>query len=162
MKVIFLDIEGVLVTTRKVSTATTIDSDASVDLDIFDKVAIQNLNRLLDETGAKIVVSSFWRMGLPKSDLILMLKLSGINNPPIIDVTPFVWDNDLKRTNRGKEILEWLSKNPYVDKYIVIDDCGYDKLEGIPPERYIHTTLRNGFGADDAYKKAVEVLGRNN
>ncbi len=158
MKVIFLDIEGVLVTSRKVSAERMIDPGASIDQDIFDKVAVQNLNRLLKETGAKIVVSSFWRMGIPKSDLILMLKLAGIKNPPVIDVTPFVWDKDLKRTNRGKEILEWLAKNPYVDEYIVIDDCGYEKLHGIPPERYVHTTLNNGFGDDTLYQKAVKVL----
>ncbi len=158
MKVIFLDIEGVLITSRKVRAEGMVDPGITVDQDIFDKIAVQNLNRLLKETGAKIVVSSFWRMGIPKANLILMLKLAGIKNPPIIDVTPFVWDKELKRTNRGKEILEWLEKNPFVDEYIVIDDCGYENLHGIPPERYIHTTLSSGFGSDEVYKKAVEVL----
>jgi len=158
MKVIFLDIEGVLVTSRNISNVATIDSRTAVQPDIFDKVAVQNLDRLLKETGAKIVVSSFWRMGIPKANLILMLKLAGIKNPPVIDVTPFVWDNNLKRTNRAKEILKWLTQHPFIEEYVVIDDCGYEKLEGIPPERYIETTMHSGFGAEAAYQKAVEIL----
>lgn len=46
MKILFLDVDGVLLINPREG---------------FRKVAMQQLKRIIDETGARIVVSSTWR-----------------------------------------------------------------------------------------------------
>ena len=73
MKIIFLDIDGVLnsdIYYRKV--------DRSVkDWTRFDPKAVELINKLIDEFSAKIVVSSTWRFGAVKQ-LTSELKKSGL------------------------------------------------------------------------------------
>lgn len=65
------------------------------------------------------------------------------------------------RGHRGREILTWLSKNPSVENYVVIDDCEYNLLAGIPHDRIVKTTYQYGFGTDDAYSRALGILQQN-
>jgi hypothetical protein len=158
MKVIFLDIDGVLVKNRLNGEPILTNPDSDHNNGMFDKKAVDNFNRLLSETGASIVVSSSWRLGRSKSELSFILKLAGVHNPPVIGATPFIWDHQIGRSNRGKEILEWLAKNPYVEDFIVIDDCDFQELEGIPLNRYIKTTMDEGFGPDHTFRRAIQLL----
>ena len=79
MKLIFLDIDGVLVTL----------SDLSVRLKhekIVNEKCVKNLNRIIIETGAKIVISSAWRFnGL--NEMRCILKFWGVLGE-VIGATP--------------------------------------------------------------------------
>jgi hypothetical protein len=112
MKVIFLDIDGVLncETTRNPRKFPY----------VADSKLLGRLRRLLDRTGAKVVLSSTWRcdpVGL------LAVKYWRV---PFIDVCP-----DRPRSPRRNEILGWLSKHPRVTRFVVIDDED-DELDDLP------------------------------
>lgn len=120
MKVIFLDIDGVL----------------NVHLPERDQYGslfhVQfecNLKHIIDETNAKIVISSSWR----HSGLSVMQEMWKYRNLPgeVIGVTPSRSQHDInencsrmpfnERLERGWEIQEWVDSNS-PDKYCIIDD----------------------------------------
>lgn len=117
MKVIFLDIDGVL-------NVSYIGDDEFGQ--IFNDIFVKNLEKLLIETNAKLVISSTWRdSGLNfLHDMWKERKLPG----EIIDITPNFMVKTGSVLQRGSEIAEWLSKNE-VDNYVIIDDEVGDMLE---------------------------------
>jgi hydroxymethylpyrimidine pyrophosphatase-like HAD family hydrolase len=72
LKLIFLDIDGVLVTTNSL-----IPSDKYFG-HTFDKNCVQNLIEILDATGAKVVISSSWREGRTLSQLQSIFKATAL------------------------------------------------------------------------------------
>lgn len=96
MKVIFLDIDGVLNLRNR-----TRDKYGSV----FHKKWVDNLKTIIDATGAQIVISSTWRLeGLQKmQDMWKFRKLPG----KVIDVTQHFWAKDVT-IPRGVEIEHWM------------------------------------------------------
>ena len=146
MKVIFLDNDGVICLSnnwgsrfkkqRKVYTKENprpLSSEIPVELrfDNFDKKAISILNKILEETGAEIVVSSDWKLHANLEELGEYYSAQGIIKKPIA-ITPmlrdfdpdtaalFSWKGWLERA-RCVEIQEWLKRNP-VDSWVAVDD----------------------------------------
>ena len=78
------------------------------------------LEKLVDRTGAKVVLSSTWRCD-PVG--VLAAKHWGI---PFIDVCP-----DRPRSPRRREITAWLADHPDVTRFVVIDDED-DELDDFP------------------------------
>lgn len=106
-KIIFLDIDGVLNVIP-----TEFDDYGSV----FHEHFIKNLEYIINETGAKIVITASCR----SHGLTFLKKMWEKRNYPgeIIDVTPLSLSRD-----RGVEIDYWLKKNiDIIDKYVIIDD----------------------------------------
>ena len=112
MKVIFLDIDGVL------------NCDKTPNPRRFpyvvDKKLLARLKKLLDRTGAKIVLSSSWRL-----DPIWLFAARhwGV---PFMDVCP-----DMPKRPRRVEVLTWIAHHPKVSRYAVIDDED-DDLDELP------------------------------
>jgi len=139
MKVIFLDIDGVLNTELFINSFFAVCKRIKIlhpEFDIppqevmrddygqmFCPTACNLLNWIVESTQADIVISSTWR----HSGLSVMQEMWLKRGLPgrIIDVTPIRrirGDGDFKlRAERGNEIKEWLQNNP-VDAYCIIDD----------------------------------------
>lgn len=134
MKIIFLDIDGVL---------NVIGQGHDDYGQLFHQHFMDNLKKIIDETNAKIVVSSSWRrLGLKKmQDMWKDRQLAG----EVIDVTPSLYLNKgggvqfyngkLQRhptekihgyaIPRGCEIEYWLKseKDKYdIESYVILDD----------------------------------------
>jgi len=121
MKVIFLDVDGVLNDTKcKVKTPS--------GFPFVEDELIIRLKQIIDATGAKVVLSSTWRQGyydlergvkgIAATDYILLrdkLLSFGIE---IFDHTPII-----KSWRRGTEIALWLQETKYeIDAIVVLDD----------------------------------------
>ena len=171
-KVIFLDVDGVLNSSR------TLYEDISLEDDL-----ISNLKELVDKTGAKIILSSSWRLSTEAVATLMDrldkfgLAISGITCDGVdldwlekyeFDVTKkyldtkFDYDENrqIKITHdRGAEIFKWLHDH---------DDCAYvildDEIEDIKPyfnESVIVKTLyKTGLTKEDV-KKAIQILNKN-
>jgi hypothetical protein len=112
VKVIFLDIDGVL------NCATTPNPRKFPY--IVDPKLLKRFKRLLQRTGAKVVLSSTWRYD-PAG--IFSAKHCGI---PLIDVIP-----DMPHRPRRDEVIAWLKAHPKVKRFVVIDDED-DELDELP------------------------------
>jgi HAD domain in Swiss Army Knife RNA repair proteins len=105
IKVIFLDIDGVLAPIRR--------WDRYGDL---DPMCIRELNEIVASSGADVVVSSTWRHGKTVAELQQMLEAQGFTGR-VLDKTP----SDMPAAGRGTEIAAWLAEHA-VDGYVIIDD----------------------------------------
>ena len=112
MKIIFLDIDGVL------------NCDKTANPRKFpyvvDKRLLARLKKLLDRTGAKVVLTSTWRLD-PIG--LFAAKHWGV---PFIDISP-----DMPKSSRCSEVLTWLSRHPKITRYVIIDDED-DELDELP------------------------------
>lgn len=107
MKILFLDIDGVLNSDLWHRESQKID--LKFPLDQFDPKAIELFNRIIENTSTKIVLTSTWRLKFEIGFMQNLFSELGIIGE-IIDYTP-----DLKKGNnyvlRGNEILKWCKEN---------------------------------------------------
>jgi len=134
MKVIFLDIDGVLNCTRT-------ENPRKFPY-IVDSVLLARFTRLIDLTGAEVVLSSTWRYD-PAG--VFSAKYYGV---PFIDVTP-----DMPNRPRREEVLSWLKQHPEVERFIVIDDED-DQLDSLP---LFQPSARTGL-TDEIIERAAAFL----
>ena len=104
-KIIFLDFDGVFILN-----------------DVVDPKSVKNLNHIIRETGAKIVVSSDWRNQCNIETLERLFKNWGIK-AEILGITDKIGDHSFMflEKNRTKEIEKYREENN-IDNYIIIDD----------------------------------------
>ena len=158
-KVIFLDIDGVLVTTRSFI--------ANRGKRLFDCIAAAMLRRVC-ENGVSIVISSTWRFRADltgKSDCPTDNQLhDNLMSEGLLPYLHSDWKTvDLHRACadqiRGDEIAEWLSRHPEVTHYAIIDDDVDMTLEQ-KRDHFVRTDAMNGFMYEH-YKSLVEILEVN-
>lgn len=177
VKVVFLDIDGVLNSTRSVHVKIGVlcsslsQQEAALDLQdeygelpygakfalkCADPVCVGLVNRLLEETGAMLVLSSTHRKHFDDRDatygsdkhlqyLRLYLTAMGIRVPDLFSITSNM------HTPRGEEIETWLNmayeNGVDVDSYVILDDGNdfgsdqplilIDPAEGLTFENYV-------------------------
>lgn len=160
MKVIFLDVDGVL--NSEVSREQERNNFDNWMEHEVSEMHVNNLKKIVDATGAQIVLSSSWRFDHPKAtgrDFIVdplmkvldrKLKAVGLD---IIDVTP-----DLRGKIRGAEIQDWLDRHSEVERFVILDDDVDMKDEQKP--FFVNTTFKNGL-TDELANKAIEILNKD-
>lgn len=144
MKVLFLDIDGVLIHHKSIRTYTAHKPDPE---------CVKRLNEITDKTGAKIVVSSTWRR-FDKIEEIL--KGWGVT-AEIIGVTPdhFHESNIGLGQTRGKEIHAWICERDDIERLVILDDDNdMDPLLGW----LVHTSMSTGL-TDLHVELAIRKLG---
>jgi hypothetical protein len=150
MKVVFLDIDGVLVTDETIhKPLVPVDGDTGIPFrrlgyPQFDPQCVARLNRITETAGAVIILSSTWRI-LPGEEewerLKKYLSQTGVV-APVVDRTPREGPrNEDGFATRGMEIQAYLDKHPEVDKFIIIDDDS--DMDHLAPF-LIHTTWVGG------------------
>ena len=118
----------------------------------FDPRAVRQLKRVIDTTGADIVVESSWKyLGLEA-----MQELWRVRDLPgrVIDITPSLTGN----ASKGEEIAAWLSEYAMPDaRYVIIDD-EYVVLDTQIPY-FIWTNPYEGLTEEQA-NRAISILHR--
>ena len=159
-KYIFLDIDGVI-TTEKSRWR-------------LDKSKLKLLKEIMDKTGAKIVVSSSWRLGsveATKKDLSQVSHFQPFPFPFVDDIVGVTVrasnmiihpDGDREfMIPRGVEIDNWLRKNveDYWNedsyRYVILDDDSDMLLS--QKDNFIQTDSLNGLSRKDV-NKAIKIL----
>ncbi len=116
---------------------------------MIDPECVARLNRLLDVSGAEVVISSSWRIVHPITAIDAALKEKGFTGH-IIGSTPKYLGN------RGKEIQEWMTDNDRDVEQMVILDDDQDMAHLTP--RLVRTSW--GVGLTDAdVGRALELFG---
>ena len=145
MKVIFLDIDGVLNSGM---------SDGYKDSPWFiDPLNVKAINRLFKEIPDVFVcLSSSWKIPHVRKMINVndRLKEAGWEGPLITETTP-----DLLDSERGDEIALWLSNHSDVDKFVIIDD---DDDMGNLIGRLVQTSFEDGGLLDQHVNEIVRRL----
>ncbi len=112
VKIIFLDVDGVLINRASLLQKKGFDNP--------DPNCVERLNKVLERTGAMIVLSSCWRIGRTVIECRDLMSQFGVTKGKLIDRTPVNHD-----WIRGQEIAAWITeyeKHRDVDKFIILDD----------------------------------------
>jgi len=126
MKIIFLDIDGVLNSDIWQKTDNYKQQESPEKW--FDPNAVSLFNKLIDETKAKVVLTSTWRLEYSLEEMRKIFSKVKIKCD-LIDFTPDLSSNN-NYVVRGNEILKWckdnrntIGTNPmnYTD-FIILDD----------------------------------------
>jgi hypothetical protein len=185
MDIVFLDIDGVGNTrrTRREWAALHLQEGKPFRKDGLARHCIESLNQLLDQTGAKVVLSSTWRIpelnpdGSPANQdgtfqgtrwVQRRLREEGFRHD-IIDETQDsgTWDRekfgDLMRQcgcphtdgfERILEIQEWLNRHPWVERFVILDDIHhFGKFQ----HRHVCSNDAHGFSPKQL-KRALRLL----
>ena len=135
MKVIFLDIDGVL---------NSINDKFSQTLETQSHLSL--LGELVKKTNAKIVLSSSWR-GIPSLRKLVENKMKSINTE-VIGAT-----RSLPGT-RGSEIKDWM-KDKDIESFVILDD---DKdMDEMTETNLVLTDSNKGLQKEDI-EKALKIL----
>jgi len=125
MKIVFLDIDGVLNHQEFYRAKRAAGTDkTSREIDDIDPSKVALLNKLHLETNCEFVISSTWRLGRTPEDLQKILDHHGFTGK-VVDVTPRG-----KCGHRGCEIQEWLQHHRAFTgawssdykEYVILDD----------------------------------------
>lgn len=150
MKVIFLDIDGVLNCIGTNMSANAIESSSQMS---SERVGL--LNYILDNTDAQIVISSTWRKLYTISELQIFLMNFGLKkkyHDVIVGSTPSKGGGF-----RGREIEQWLKDNP-VDNFVILDDDSDMLPEQLP--NFVNTRYYTGLTFLDA-ELAIAILNED-
>ena len=158
MKIIFLDIDGVLIP---------VSGNGNKG---FNGRNVDNLNELVRKTGAKIVITSDWKRKQPFDFVKDVLYESGVQGE-IIDMTPnlAIENNNNIKVPRGTEIQTWINSYnsfneetgdlKYVLNYVILDDHMDMLIEQL--DHFVEINQSKGFDGK-ALKDAIEILTKNN
>ena len=151
LKVIFLDLDGVLNSFDNMRAMTVLSEDRSMDqwhFHYFDERCVRWLRYILKETGAKIVVSSTWRSNPSFTNMWESRHMPDV----IIGETP-----RSAHAFRGIEIRTWMESYG-LDKifsYLIIDD-DRDMLPEHKPH-FVHVKGDTGLTMVEA-RKGIQIL----
>lgn len=153
MKIIFLDIDGVLNSS---------DYRQRMGMDYFSQVIDRRkmplLKHIVEETGAEVVLSSTWRKFWNPGENQLDPAGQYIHD---IFREYGLWIHSktdvLERAGRNEEIQAWLARYPYVDGYVILDDKDFGWSDALRAH-FVQTDL-NGDGLEESQvQRIIDVL----
>ena len=157
MKVIFLDVDGVLNTPSS-------ESRCGEYIGIDDE-KVEKLKKIVEKTKAEIVLISTWKKYWRKEEKLKPLQDYSANyldeklakqGLKAIDKTKDKADG--RYLSRGESILEYVYRNN-VENYIILDDCQFDYDGCDLTDNYIKTNQIEGL-SEQQVKAACETLLR--
>lgn len=154
MKVIFLDVDGVL------NCASTEDRAPSYCIGVESR-CVKALRRIVEATGAKIVLTSTWKeewwsqTGMITSDFAYLMQELAKEGLSLFSKT----EDDI--THRGAGICAWLNTHEVSD-WVVLDDEVYIDFDHYPSlmSRLIRTSYGGSGLTEELAARAIQILNR--
>jgi hypothetical protein len=114
----------------------------------FNPRSLKNLRRIINKTGAKIVVSSSWR----KSNNCMVVL-----NARLKEYGMEIHSTTMNLYSRGEEITHWCEENlKENDKILIIDDEMYDILEYYNDDKIVKLNGNDGL----TFWKTLEAINK--
>ena len=168
MKIIFLDIDGVL--NSSIYAAGLLDAgkptkDANGH-ELFAPDTIAWFNSIVDETKAKIVISSSWRyLGLIPlrnmwierglhGEIIGMTSMHAVDEYILEHGLDWLKNGSLSGSPRAVEIEAWLHEHDNIDNFVILDDM---PMSAALQPHFVHINPIHGL-SDTQATKAIEIL----
>ena len=129
MRILFLDIDGVMCTTSCYGKGMHNKWEAYM----FDPKAVAVLNFILQETGAEIILSSDWRRSYTLQEMREIFAHNFVFKGPIGFTTSLKSYSGINlETGRSEEIKNWLEHHAWKNdiKWVAIDDIDMSQFLG--------------------------------
>jgi len=156
MKIIFLDIDGVLNSVESCKD----HQDKGIFDDVPHRTHISCLNKIIEATNAKVVISSVWRKSASSLHILRLLSVLGFKGN-VIGSTPIIDDfrgNEIQAwINRFENNKDWINKNEGLEKlesFVILDDDS--DMEHLIPF-LVQTDGEIGL-TDELADKAIKIL----
>lgn len=151
MKVIFCDVDGVM--NNKYSTERAPGGFTGVS-----EPLLRNLKKIVDETGAAIVLSSDWRLTKDDPEYSENYDYLAERLQTVAGFAIFGHTDDIRWSLRGDEIRKYLDDHPEVTDYVILDDIPFSSFGACNlGDHLILTNERKGLTEKDVHQ-AVEIL----
>ena len=142
LKVIFLDIDGVM------------NHEASKE--DMDTDCLYQLKRIVNQTDAKIVLTSSWKMYFLRGDenpiKLYFEKRLRLFELELYDIAPH-----LGTGKRAAEIKQWLKEHRAFKSYVIIDDNMFPGFQKMSDHLCMTEFYNGGLTAEHA-AKAIQIL----
>lgn len=145
MKIIFLDVDGVLNSQNYL-----LNSNNKISNSINPK-KITLLKELVDETGSNIVVTSAWRLS---KNFQILKNVFQIHDLKIQDKT------ELIRGKRGEEIKLYLQKHPNIDNFVILDDEIFEDYDDYLLKHLVKTSFYIDGLTEEHIEQAKIILNK--
>ncbi len=151
MKIVFLDFDGVLNSMADFAFKTTST--------LFDAAYIARLNAIVGQSGAKVVISSSWRVRHSVDELRTLLHSAGFKGDVIGSTPIFQYDTAQGLCDIGEirsaEIKAWMDAHPVpIASFVVLDDLELSPLAA----HQVLTDMIEGL-RDHHIEQALAILG---
>jgi hypothetical protein len=160
MKVLFLDIDGVLNSTKWYMKRQKLKEEGKTfmwrDEAEFDPEAVAHLEKIMvAHPDVEIVISSTWRILHPLAEIRGYIKTAGgeLASSKVIDKTPRgkMVDGFEMSSIRGDEIKRWMDLlGDEIKSYVILDDDS--DMRPDQKENFVQTNHMNGLTDADAQK----------
>ena len=154
MKVIFLDIDGVL-------NASDTKSKAPSGCTGISEALLKRLRKIIEATGARVVLSSTWKTEIDEriravtpDGKYMINKFLYKGKFLLFDKTP-----DAKSSwHRGTEIAMWLNNHENIEEFVILDDIYFDDFDKFDlTSHFVNTDPIVGL-TDDNVEDAIAIL----
>lgn len=166
MRVIFLDCDGVLNSQKffkEDGNVRTMSHGLSFGASQLDPKALALVDQLVEQSGAKIVISSSWRHLWDVPEIIAMFESRGFKNiDAIIGKT-----GNSTTDHRGTEVQEFLDlererkevddQHDPITSYVILDDT--DQFDTNQRQNFVRTNPQVGLTPADV-KRALNILSQ--
>ncbi len=151
MYLIFLDVDGVINSIRKLKEVYELTGIPHSGINYpFDEICLTNLKKIVEETDAKIVITSTWRKHEDHMKVLLNKLKEYELDSKVIGCT-------LDYNNRETEIINFLLRFEKMPNYVILDDDACFK-ECI--EHFVKTETRVGLTLDNAIE-GIRILKKS-
>ena len=159
MNVLFLDVDGVL---NSYSFYNSLSPEEKRTIPI-DNSCLARVKRIVDASGALIVLTSSWRGGWDPDPARMELEgriltdLFDKHGLSIYSKTP-----DTYPGNRAMEIIQWMKDQAKkIHKYVILDDVDYNWSDYHMARHWVPTDYYQGGLTDTETEKAIELFGKS-
>lgn len=160
MNVIFLDIDGVLATNKEFGMNRTkfqTKHPEAKELHIpypFNHGCVKIFNEILEETNAKIILSSDWRLHWGLEELDRIFKFNGVIKSPEATTSFFKWKlSSGLELDRIKQIEQYVAYSE-ITNWVAIDDLNLSDLG----DRFVRTKDSEGLKQTGLKNKILKIL----
>ena len=145
-KLLFLDIDGVL---------NHVKGDAPIDTD-----CLRNLKKVVDATGAEIILISSWRLGWFKDDKSHQSDDANYLDSRLAEVGLSIMDKaSIHMGTRTYAIADWVMRTN-ASFFAILDDEGWQYQDGPLADHLIATEYLNGGLTEELAERAIGSLNR--
>lgn len=146
MKVLFLDIDGVLNPFRT-------DEDGNIMTELSDN-CVANLSRIVNETNCRVVISSTWKASNHLMDVLEEELFPKLPKGCVAGCTRTF----IPQRKREIEIAEYLEEHSdEIDNFVIMDDYDFELESFLNGGHCVITDALNGLTKKDA-DKCIEIL----